>query len=315
LTIGMKYSITIIYCLFTLLVNAQEKMNTFHIVDSLSGRSLPSASVTIVRAKLSITTESDGIFKIPGNLLLMRDTIVLYLQNYRQRKFTLRQLNCMDTIRLTKHPTELNTGLVKYTADTSLNDYRKRSVVHFAGINTSTAKFEYLQLAQQFYTAKPGTSLKSIKLNRLTFGLDDSDNNWLGLVHLDVTKFRIRIYDVDSITHRPGRDLCNKIIEESKNWGSQVDINLKKYKIIIPHTSFFVAVEWMRDFYNAGYSISIDENGRTSREINYRPAIGISAVTGNRLNIWALNIKREWEPFTYFMPFGTDLAMSATIAY
>lgn len=311
----MKYLITLAICLFTLLANAQAKLNTFHIVDSLSGMPVPSASVTIIRAKLSITTEKDGIFKIPGNLALMRDTIILYAQNYKQSKLPLRQLNNMDTIRLVKFTDIEKITQVKYQNDTLLNAYRKGGVVHYAGINTEIANFEYLQLAQQFYVSQPGTSLKSIRLNRLAFGLDRSDNTWTGMVHDDITKFRIRIYDVDSVTHGPGRDLCNKVIEESKSVGSQVSISLKKYNISIPGTSFFVAVEWMRDFYNAGYSIAYDQEGKQTRKINYRPAIGISAVTGNRLNIWALNLKREWKPYNYFMPFGTDLAMSVTVAY
>jgi hypothetical protein len=311
----MKSIITLIFCLFTLLVNAQDKLNKFHIIDSVSSKPVPSVAVTLIRAKLSITTEKDGIFMVPGNLALLRDTVMLYAQNYKPRKILLRSLNGRDTLRLIKYDAELKEVSAKYNTDTLLNDYRKKDVVHYAGVNTSIAKFEFLQIAQQFYTAKPGIALKSIKLNRLSFGLDVSDNTWTGLVHLDVTKFRIRIYDIDPITHGPGRDLCSKIIEERKSVGSQVSINFKKYNIIIPNTTFFVAVEWMRDFYNAGYSIAVDLEGKTTREINYRPAIGISPVTGNALNIWALNLNREWKPFTYFMPFGTDLAMSAVIAY
>jgi hypothetical protein len=72
-------------------------------------------------------------------------------------------------------------------------------------------------LAQQFIRNKPGIFLKEITLNRLAFGLDESDHNWLrGLAYLDPTKFRIRIYDIDPLTHGPGRDLCTRIIEVTK---------------------------------------------------------------------------------------------------
>lgn len=311
----MKKITALLLCLFSLLANAQEKLNKFHVVDSLSGKAVPSVSITLVRAKLSINTEKDGIFMIPGNLAILRDTVILYAQNYKSCKMLLRSLNGRDTLRLIKYDAALKNSLAKYDADTLLNEYRKKDIVHYAGVNTSIAKFEYLQIAQQFYTTKLGTSLKSVKLNRLAFGFDISEYTWTHLVHLDVTKFRIRIYDIDPITHGPGRDLCSQVIEESKSFGSQVSINLKKYNIIIPNTTFFVAVEWMRDFYNAGYSISYDKEGKKSREINYRPAIGISAATGDKLNIWTLNLKREWKPFSYFMPFGTDLAMSAVVAY
>ena len=312
----MKKIITLIACVFTFLANAQEKLNTFHIVDSLSGKPIPSTSVTIVRAKLSITTEKDGIFIIPGDLTGMRDTVILNTLSYKQTKIPLHKLNGMDTIRLAKFITELNKQELKFKDDTLLNDYQKQDIVHYAGINTETANFEYLQLAQQFYITKPGSVLKEITLNRLGFGLEMSTSTFTGLVRLDLTKFRIRVYDIDPIAHGPGRDLCNKVIEESKSSGRQVTINLKSYKIMLPNTTFFVAIEWMRDYYNAGYSITYDpQQGKTTRELNYRPAIGISSITGKKLNIWALNFKYEWKPFTYFSPFGTDLAIKATVEY
>ncbi|MES2375185.1 MAG: hypothetical protein V4553_01335 [Bacteroidota bacterium] len=312
----MKKLITLIACFGTLFANAQQKMNVFYVVDSLSGKPIPSTTVTIVRAKLSITTEKDGIFKIPGDLSAMRDTVILNTQTYIPFKIPLDMLSDMDTIRLTRYGTEIKNEKIKYKDDTLLNDYKKRDVVHYAGVNTETANFEYLQLAQQYYTNRPGIFLKEITLNRLAFGPDDSDHTWTGLVFLDRTKFRIRIYDIDPVTHGPGRDLCTRIIEEKKSMGSQVSVNLKKYNIIIPNTSFFVAVEWLRDFYNAGYSTAYDSKQKKMvRQPNYHPAIGISATTGERLNIWALNFKHEWKPYGYFMPFGTDLAMSAVIKY
>lgn len=312
----MKKIFTLIACTVTLLVNAQQKFNTFHIVDSLSGKPVASTSVTIIRANLSITTEKDGIFMIPGDLSAMRDTVILNTQTYKPLKIPLHKLNGMDTIRLARDIIEAHNEKLKYKDDTLLNDYPKQDIVHYAGINTEISTFDYLQLAQQFYVAKPGIFLKEITLNRLAFGLDISDHTWTGLVHLDVTKFRIRIYDIDPITNGPGRDLCNKVIEESKSAGSQASINLEKYKIILPHTSFFVAIEWLRDYYNAGFSHNyIPELKKEVKQLNYRPAIGISPITGNKLNIWGLNFKHKWQPFTYFMPFGTDLAMKANIEY
>jgi hypothetical protein len=313
----MKRAITFIACIFSLLANAQQKMNKFHIVDSLSGKAIPSTAVTIVRAKLSITTEKDGIFIIPGNLALMRDTVILNTQSYKQIRLPLHKLNGMDTIRLTKFVAETRNEKLKYRDDTLLNDYAKRDIVHYAGISTQTASFDYLQWAQQFSVFKPGILLKQVTLNRLAFGLDLSDRTWTGLVYLDPTKFRIRIYDIDPVTNGPGRDLCNQVIEESKGNGRrQLTINLKKYNIILPNTTFFVAIEWLRDYYNAGFVGLYDAKLRkVVQQSNYRPAIGISPVKGNKLNIWALNYKREWQPYTYFWPFGTDLAIKASVEY
>lgn len=312
----MKKLFTLLICLLGFAANAQKKMNTLHVIDSLTENAVPATSVTIVRAKLSITTEKDGVFIIPGDLSVMRDTVILNTQGYQQRKIALHLLDGMDTIRLSKYALGRNGEKIKYDNDTLLNNYPHKKVVHYAGVNTETANFEYLQMAQQFYVAKPGIGLKSITLNRLAFGLDTSPRTWSGVVRLDKTRFRLRIYDINPETKAPGRDLCSQIIEEGVSSGRQVNVNLKKYNIVIPGTTFFVAVEWIRDFYNAGFSTTFyPKTNRINRQLNYRPTLGISPITGNKLNIWAMTFKRQWVPFTYFMPFGTDLAMNATVVY
>ncbi len=312
----MKALITAIFCLLGFAATAQEKMNKFLIVDSLSNAAIPATSVTIVRAKLSIATEKDGVFIIPGDLTLMRDTLIVNSQGYQAFKIPLHLLDGMDTIHLAKYTVPHFNEKLKLSNDTLLNDYEHKKIVHYAGINTATANFDYLQMAQQFYVSQPGVLLTNITLNRLVFAIDLSSSTFTGMVRRDKCKFRLRIYDIEAATKGPGRDLCSKIIEEEVSVGKQVSINLKKYNIRIPDTTFFVAVEWVRDYYNAGFSTFVEQRTlRPKKEQNYRPTLGISPATGNKLNIWAMNFKRQWVPYTYFMPFGTDMAMSAAIAY
>jgi hypothetical protein len=312
----MKALITIIICLLGFVATAQEKMNKFLIVDSVSNKAIPSTSVTIVRAKLSIATEKDGVFMIPGDLTAMRDTVIINSQNYQAYKIPLYLLDGMDTIRLAKYNVERFNEKLKLSNDTLLNKYEAKKVVHYAGLNTATASFDYLQMAQQFDVNQAGVVLKSIMLNRLAFAIDLSSSTLTGLVRRDKSKFRLRVYDIDAATKKPGRDLCSEIIEEDVSVGKQVSINLAKYGIKIPNNTFFVAVEWLRDYYNAGFSTVIDQRtSRPKREQNYRPTLGISPATGEKLNIWAMTYKHQWVPYTYFMPYGTDMAMSAVVAY
>ena len=312
----MKTLLTFIICLYALVANAQEKNNTFHVVDSLSGKAVPSVSVTIIRAKLAITTENDGIFIIPGDLAKMRDTIIIYAQSYHELRIPIHKLSTMDTIRFPKFTSSTIAEKVNYKKESLLNDYNSKDVVHYAGLNTETANFDYLQIAQKFETPQAGIKLKDITLNRLGFGVFDSDRTFMGVEHIDPVTFRIRIYDINPVTGGPGKDLYNEIIEKKINAGKQINIDLKKLNIIIPHKTFFIAIEWMRDYFNMGYSVIYDfKTNKEKRTINYRPAIGIAAVTSDKLNIWVLNFKYEWKPFTYFMPFGTDLAIKATVEY
>lgn len=291
-------------------MQGQEKLNTFHIVDSATKIAVPSVSVVIVRAKLAITTEKDGIFSIPGNLGKMKDTLILSAQNYTTLKLPLYKLDIIDTLYLVKASVDLVSALSSLPQDSLLNDFNRKDIVNYAGIHTETSLFEYLQLAQQFDVPQSGLQLKGVVVNRLAFSVDP---NTAGS---EVTTFRIRIYDVDSATGRPGKDLCRHLIEIKDKDSRQFKVNLSQYNIILPHQIFFVAIEWLRDFRNMGYATVYDEKSRRSvQHINYRPAIGISPVKGPKLNIWGLNMKREWKPYTYFSPDYTDLAIKASIAY
>jgi hypothetical protein len=57
------------------------------------------------------------------------------------------------------------------------------------------------------------------------------------------TRFRIRIYDYDSIKNNPGVDLCDSVIEVYGR--GIIRVKLDKYGIVLPHRQFFVAVQWL----------------------------------------------------------------------
>ncbi|MGF7077936.1 hypothetical protein [Mucilaginibacter sp. UYCu711] len=320
----MKKALLIIACIFSLYANAQEKINTFHLIDEDTRKPVPSVSVAIIRAGLSITTEKDGVFAIPGDLDKMRDTVILYVQNYAERKIQLHLLNGLDTLWLKKLPGPTVSNIrVNVKADTLLNDYRKEDVGYYTGLHSGDSPFGYLQLAQQFTVAKEGTILKNVTIHRLAFNLNydwaggrDRDPYQNRYTELEHTKFRIRVYDIDPATGAPGKDLCNETIEIKDRDESGVGTNLKTYNIIIPHKTFFIAVEWLRDYYNMTYTRVYNADYRKIKKLtNYRPSIGISPIKGDKLNIWALNLKHEWKPFTDYSPDFTDLAIKAVIKY
>lgn len=287
----------------------QQQLNKFHIVDAETNKAVPFVSVVIRRAKLSITTEKDGVFIIPGNILAMRDTIVFQAQNYAPVRMSLPVLALSNNITLSKYKFDAAGPAQKYKHDTVINVIDKHEIDHYAGIDTETSNFDYLQLAQQFEAPAIDSKLRRIKVYRLAF----NDAPGYTTQH---TTYRLRFYDIDPVTKGPGRDLIKDVIEIKDGENVQHGIGLSKYNIVIPHQTFFVAVEWLRSVANAGYSMLYDpKTKRNKQRDNYRPAIGIAPKTGKQLNIWGLNFKRQWQPYTYFMPFGTDLAMTATLEY
>jgi hypothetical protein len=311
----MRTILLFILCLYALASAAQikpavqppQKLNTFYLVDSATRKGM-AVSVAIVRANLFITTEPDGVFVIPGDLTKMRDTIIFSAQNYQSIKFPLNLLNGLSVISLKKDIVQKSILNASFKNDTLLNDFERDEVAYHAGVTTEHERFDYKQIAQKFTLQKSGVSLKAVKVIRLAYAWRDG---------LHAAKYRLRVYDADPKTGAPGKDLCAEQIEvSSANDQKQNNINLKKYGIIIPNKTFYIAVEWLRDNYNAAEVVIYDRKQKKMITYeNYQPAIGLSPIKGNDLNIWALTIKNEWKPYTYFMPFGTDLAIKATIEY
>ncbi len=310
----MRILLLLSACLFSTICRAQvkpatppQRVNTFYLVDSISNKGLP-VSVAIVRANLFITTEPDGIFAIPGDLTQMQDTIIFSAQNYQSIKMPLNLLSGRNVIKLTKIIAQKPAVATAFKNDTLLNDFERDDIAYYAGITTANERFDYKQIAQKLTLHKGGVSLKSARVMRLAF-------NWTDGMH--PAKYRLRVYDTDPKTGGPGKDLCSELIEVSSAKDQrQNNINLKKYGITIPNKTFYIAVEWIRDNYNAAdVSIYYKKENKIILYENYQPAIGLSPIQGSNLNIWVQTIKNEWKPYTYFMPFGTDLAIKATIEY
>jgi hypothetical protein len=294
-------------------VQAQEKLNVFHIVDSISKKPIRSASVTLVRAKLSMSTERDGIFIIPGNLKQLNDSVIIYSQGYSVFKTLLNRMEGMDSIKLEKQQFKEERTDLRGKQESILNPFKVKDVDRFTGINTATNPFEYLQLAQQFYLMKPGAQITKVKIRRLAF----SNINYSDIISykgIDYAQFRLRFYAADSLKSGPGREICTEIVELSDRDNLQISIDVEKYHIIVPGKSFFIAIEWIKDFLNQGFSNVFDRKTDSRKQsVNFRPAIGILNTRGDQLNIWSLNLKRQWKPFTYYSPYFTDLAITAIV--
>ncbi len=313
----MKKLLYIICCILSAKCCAQQKVNTLLVVDAATGSAIPYVSVSIPKAKLAINTEADGVFSIPGNLAAMRDTIAFYAQNYISLKLPLHQLATMSDIKLAKakfKPLKKS----NYSATQVLNDYIADDVGLYAGVAADDAPFNYLQIAQQFVTDNQVGRLTSITISKTSDPLP--------------TKFRIRIYDTDPVTGGPGADLCDQILDQdnkdyvnallSRSFDKpylpkkELSLDLKNYNIIIPNKQFFVAVEWLRDVSNAvNVPVYNKVTNKVDTAIVFRPYLGISDVTGPKLNIWVMQLDHTWKTYDHFMPFGTDMAIKATVEY
>ena len=132
------------------------------------------------------------------------------------------------------------------------------------------------------------------------------------VLHPEKTKFRIRIYDIDSVTMGPTHDLCDSIIVKT---GSKfITVNLEKYKIRIPQKDFSVAIEWLKIPHNESKHKIKHADGKVTETITYRPSIGWTDNQHSTMEAWMLDYKGTWRPM-FNMHNKTGVSISAKVKY
>lgn len=204
----------------------------------------------------------------------------------------------------------------------TLNSFDASEIKFFLGLDKVDEKFDYHQIAQKYTNKHNIVKINRVSIYRL-IKQEISGNTQDKF--LQKTKFRIRIYDIDSLTGRPTIDLCNRIIEVQDKENEVIKVNLNPYDIIISKKFFFIAVEWLHISYNKS-EVEVHKDMRSednllqlNSEIDIRdcfqPIIGMSNKKSSENNAWALNFQNQWVPYIHFSPELTDFAISAEIEY
>lgn len=106
------------------------------------------------------------------------------------------------------------------------------------------------------------------------------------------TKFRIRIFDLDTITMTPNNDILDtNLIVQSNIRGEWFFVDLRKYSISVPRNGFFVAMEWIPTAIYSPYNLSQYGFGDTTL---YGQVLGghISKRYGE--NTWSYTYIKGW---------------------
>ncbi|MES2827298.1 MAG: hypothetical protein V4687_04060 [Bacteroidota bacterium] len=205
------------------------------------------------------------------------------------------------------------------TKKQSLNDFGKDEIYYYTGISSSTAKFDYLQIAQRLETPVVNAVLNSVEISRMMPYYQD-----VRIINFDVTTFKINIFNTDPITNGPGKVIKTAEILIKDKRSRTITVNLDKYKIKIPGKSFFISIEFIRDKVNERLTpMTLDGNVEPlSVDLkphqfigSYQPYVGMSPIKGKQINTWALTQYNKWVIYDYFAPDYTDFAISAVISY
>ena len=116
--------------------------------------------------------------------------------------------------------------------------------------------------------------------------------------------FRVRIYECDSITKKPGEDLLPEIVVVKPNQGKGwFTVNVSKYNLKVPKKGFFVAMEGVfpddYDYYYEGTEFKSkpdnsesDNEDFTDADLQYGQQLGYTHASTN--NTWHYAIDKTW---------------------
>jgi hypothetical protein len=253
-----------------------------------------------MKENIGTNANEDGDFSLISKTNRANDTLIISCVGFVTQKIPVDGNNKADlVIELTEQETILNEIVVKNKitwTTVTLNEFSK------CGNNFLTSNGFQTQLAQHFQVEEENSLLTDIKICRMSIGLLDPEK----------TIFRIRIYDIDTLTKSPSIDLCDQIIEV-KTRSKIINLNLEKYKIHIPTKDFFVAIEWLKIPFNESKS-KMKVNGKELENITYRPSIGWTDNVNEKMEAWMLDYKNVWRPL-FKMNNKTSVSISATVKY
>lgn len=270
------------------------------VINAKSKDIIPFATIGLMKENIGTNAIEDGSFSLLSKPSKANDTLIISCVGFVTQKLPVSGNSITNLIiELTEQVTVLNEVVVlnKTTWTTiTLNDFSK------CGNNFLTTNGYQTQLAQHFKVDDFNSLLTDIKICTKSMGILDPEK----------TIFRIRIYDIDTVTKSPSSDLCDQIIEV-KNKSKFINLNVEKYKILIPNKDFFVAIEWLKIPYNEKKR-KIKINGNEEEYITYGPSIGWTDNFNEKMDAWMLDYNNIWRPM-FKMNTKTSVSISATVKY
>jgi hypothetical protein len=251
-----------------LITTGQKNCEGF-IIDKVTGNRIPYATVGLIKENKGVSANGQGAFSI--NALLPKvDSLRISSVGYKTMMLPVSEWANGGTVALEQTPSLLREVIISTNQEKrvyTLNRFRSCSWNTFG-----TGLKAIYQLAQRF----------------------EAPEQWMQLTDLELCKdqgesiFRIRIYDIDSASQAPSKDLVDTVIEITSS-EKHVQVNLEQYHIIIPSKNFFVAIEWLFVPFNEEFREE-NRNGRKTGHVYYRPFIRwVTNRKAKEGNVWLLH--------------------------
>lgn len=267
----------ILLILFFPLITNSQIIYTGNIINKTTGQKIPFATVGLLKENIGTNADQEGNFSLTKGKY-KNDTLIISCVGYEPSKFPVDNLPSNSQFEIQERKILLSNIILQsnYKSSSILNDYAN------CGFSSYTSSGSVTQIAQHLQLPVANSLLSEILICK------EGDNSL----------FRIRVYDMDSITVKPSNDLADTIIEINSG-KRHVQVKLEKYNIIIPGKDFFVGIEWLYIPSNKS-KIKAKKDGQKISYTQYSPFIFFkNRKIGNdnpekSLEAWQLDFRRKW---------------------
>ncbi|GAA4327709.1 hypothetical protein GCM10023149_31270 [Mucilaginibacter gynuensis] len=275
---------------------------------------IPYITIKLTKEKIATAADDKGDFELVSTNGRTNDTLLLSGVGYKAVKVPIQGFINNTKIELIEDAVFLN----EVRISSNKRKLIKKELNPFKTSQVTLPEQPFAMMAQaaiKLSSPEIFSLLKTVKINRRIGDYDTYTNT--------EARFRIHVFDVDSVTGGPGEDIVHQIIEVYDKDKREIEIDLTPYNIVIPGKDFFVGVEWL--YISANESISgglgHEFHGLTymDYEVLYHPIIHNirSDKSGQKIHTWYKVAPRlPWEFLgakgkTFFW----NIAISAEIEY
>ncbi len=282
----------ILFLLFLQISTYGQHIYKGDIINNITKEKIPFATVGLIKENIGTNADENGKFSLTSKSYA-NDTLAISCVGYETVKFPIDKLPENMLYGISEKQIFLKTVVLS-------NSYKRATLNDFSncGLNSYTSSGAVTQIAEHFRSPAENSLLTEINICK------QGDN----------CIFRIRIYDMDTITGMPSTDLADTVLEV-KSGERHVNIDLESYKIVIPKRDFFIAIEWLYIESNAN-KVKVKLNGQKRTYLQYSPYIFFKERNGDRsdpgnLRNWQLDYRGKWFPVAQ----NWQMLISANIKY
>lgn len=222
----------LLFLLLPICASAQ-KTYTGTIVNQRTNDKIPFATVGLIKENIGTNADEAGNFTLISKAGKPNDSLIISSVGYETLKLALVSFSNPVI------PLQEKQGYLKEVTVTARQKwiYETLSKTGECGISAVTSNGAQTQIARIFHAPVENAILSQVWICKTNPFFENHK-----------TIFRLRVYDMDTLTKGPAHELCDQVIE-IKTSAKTVTVDIEQYKIHIPR-DFFVAIEWLRIPYN-----------------------------------------------------------------